>query len=293
MPTMAPTRESQILSGKNIADNILEEVALQVREIKERHHLSPFLMAIQVGFDPATQVYLQSQQKMLQKAGINYNVIELSQDISTRQLLEIIKRVNNDPVVNGVIVHHPLPEHIDAKKIQWGINPRKDVEGVTPHNLGRLFLGAGGLYPCTALSILALIKATGVDLKGKEVTIVGHSSIVGKPTAMLLLNEEATVTICHYATSERGMLEYHVRNAEILVVAVGIPNLIPGAWIKDGAIVIDAGINRSGGSIVGDVDFPGALKRAGYITPVPGGVGKVTTAYLVKNTLQAFKAVIK
>lgn len=289
MSSLSVSYGNKILSGKKIASKILEDVAIQVKELKAEHNISPFLMAIEVGFDPATQVYMNSQKKMAQKAGINYESIELSKSISQERLVDVISKVNKNPTVNGVIVHLPLPEHINASAIQWNITVKKDVEGVTPHNLGRLFLGTDGLYPCTAESILALIKATGVEIKGKEVTIVGHSDIVGKPTAILLLKEEATVTICHYATTERGMLEYHVRNAEILVVAVGKPNLIPGDWIKEGCIVIDAGINQVGKSIVGDVDFERAIEKASFITPVPGGVGAVTVAYLMQNTINALK----
>lgn len=293
MNTLSVQYKGKLLSGGEIADNILDEVIEDVKNIKNKYSITPLLASIVVGSDPATDVYMKSQKKMAKKAGINYEAIELSKSISQNQLIGIIEKVNHDPKINGLIIHLPLPEHINTSAIQWSINAKKDVEGLTPYNLGRLFLGADGLYPCTAESILALIKATGVDIKGKEVTIVGHSAIVGKPTAMLLLKEEATVTICHYATTQRGMLEHHVKNAEILVVAVGRPNLIPGEWIKEGCIVIDAGINQVGNSIVGDVDFQGALNKASFITPVPGGVGKVTVAYLMKNTVTALKWQLK
>nr|WP_278279215.1 hypothetical protein [Syntrophomonas palmitatica] len=163
------------------------------------------------------------------------------------------------------------------------------MEGVTPQNLGRLFLGVPGLMPCTAQAIVALIKSTGVDLNGREVTVVGHSDIVGKPCAIMLLKEEATVSICHYATDKRGLLEEHVKRAEILIVAAGKPGLIKGEWVREGAIVIDAGINSLGDRIVGDVDFDSAKQRASFITPVPGGVGAVTVAYLMKNTVEALR----
>lgn len=289
MNTLSVHYKSKILLGEKIANNILDEVTQDIDKIKDEYNVTPFLASIVVGSDPATDVYMKSQRKVAKRIGINFEAIELSKSISQNQLIGIIEKVNYDPKINGLIIHLPLPEHIDTSTVQWNINAKKDVEGVTPHNLGRLFLGADGLYPCTAESILALIKATGVDIKGKEVTIVGHSAIVGKPIAMLLLKEETTVTICHYATSQRGMLEHHVRNAEILVVAVGRPNLIPGEWIKEGCIVIDAGINQVDNSIVGDVEFQGALNKAGFITPVPGGVGKVTVAYLMKNTVAALK----
>lgn len=288
MNALHDVKKANLLYGKVIRDQILSEVAAEIEELKKQH-VAPFLMTIEVGNDPATAVYKESQRKLASQIGINYETIELSRNTSEERLLKMIDRINRDPVINGLMVHMPLPEHIDARKVQWSINSLKDVEGVTPYNMGKLFLGAEALYPCTAESIMALIKSTGVDLKGKEVTVVGSSSIVGRPVATMLLKEEATVSICHYQTSKRGMLEHHVRNAEILVVAAGVPNLIPGEWIREGAIVIDAGINRVGKDIVGDVDFEGALEKASYITPVPGGVGAVTVAYLMKNTVTALK----
>lgn len=292
MVAVSDAEKANILYGKPIRNRILEEINSQINELKTRN-ISPFLMTIEVGNDPATQVYMEAQRKLARKVGINYESIELSKNTSEERLLGIIDRINKDQSVNGLIVHMPLPGHIDSRKVQWSISSEKDVEGVTPQNLGRLFLGAEGLYPCTAEACVDLIKSTGVDLRGKEVTVVGHSSIVGRPVANMLLHEEATVSICHYATSQRGMLEHHVRNAEILVVAVGKANLIPGEWIREGAIVIDAGINQVDDGIVGDVDFEGASRRASYITPVPGGVGSVTVAYLMKNTLTALQRQLK
>lgn len=288
MNALYDTKKTNFLYGKVIRDQILSEVSAEIDELKKKN-LAPFLMTLEVGNDPATAVYKESQRKLAAQIGINYETIELSKNTSQERLLKMIDRINRDPVINGLMVHMPLPEHIDAREVQWSINSFKDVEGVTPYNMGKLFLGAEALYPCTAEAIMALIKSTGVDLRGKEATVVGSSSIVGRPVATMLLKEEATVSVCHYATSQRGMLEHHVRNAEILVVAAGVPNLIPGEWVKEGAIVIDAGINRVGKEIVGDVDFEGASRRASYITPVPGGVGAVTVAYLMKNTVTALK----
>lgn len=286
MESLSILEKSQILYGKDLAREILADVSREVKELR-KHNILPFLMTIQVEGDRASRVYLEAQKRIAYKVGINYESIELSRTTSTARLLGIIDRINRDKFINGLIINLPLPAHLDIRQIQWSINRTKDVEGVTPHNIGRMFLGGRGLKPCTAQAIIALIKSTGIDIKGKEVTVVGHSAIVGKPTAILLLNEEATVSICHYATSERGMLEEHVKNAEILVVAAGKPDLIKGEWIKPGAIVIDAGINNVEGRIVGDVEFDTACKRAAYITPVPGGVGLVTTAYLMKNTIKA------
>lgn len=279
---------NQVLHGKSVADRILDEVSSQVQAMKEQG-ISPFLMTLEVGNDPASQVYHDAQRRVAHRAGINYESIELSAATSQSRLLGYVDRINKDGFINGLIVHVPLPEHIDSRAIQPAIDRKKDVEGVTPCNLGGLFLGAQGLRPCTAQAIVALIKSTGVELRGREVTIVGHSDIVGKPVALLLLHEEATVSVCHFATYQRGNLEEYVRNAEILVVAVGKPDLIKGEWIREGAVVIDAGINTVGDQIVGDVEFAPAQERASYITPVPGGVGTVTTAYLMKNTLEALR----
>lgn len=280
--------DSRILYGKKLADTILEDVTREVEELKQSG-VEPFLMILTAEDDPAAKVYQESQRRVARQVGINYETIELSPVTSEQRLLNYVDRINRDPYINGLMISLPLPEHINTKMMQWSIARKKDVEGVTPCNLGGLFLGTEGLRPCTAQAILALIKSTGIDLRGKETVVVGHSEIVGKPTAMMLLHEDATVSVCHYATSQRGLLEEHVRNAEILVVAVGKPGLIKGEWIKEGALVIDAGINSVDDRIVGDVEFESALERAAYITPVPGGVGGVTVAYLMKNTLEALQ----
>jgi len=285
-------KDSKILSGRKLAKTILDEVAREVEELKKAGH-EPFLMTLAVGDDSASRVYRESQRRVAKQVGINFETIELSPTTSQERILRYVDRVNRDPLINGLIVNLPLPEHINTNTIQWSIARKKDIEGVTPGNLGGLFLGIEGLRPCTALAILALIKSTGIEIKGKEVVIVGHSAIVGKPTALLLLQEDATVTVCHYATTERGLLEYHVRNAEILIVAVGKPGLIKGEWIKEGALVIDAGISNVNDKIVGDIEFESALERAACITPVPGGVGPVTTAYLMKNTIEALRWQLK
>lgn len=278
--------KAEVLYGKPIADQVLAEVAVGVKELSEQN-ITPLLMTVEVGDDPASRVYHQSQRRTAELVGINYESVQLSEGTSQERLVSILNNINRDPYINGLMLHVPLPAHIDTKAMQWSIHSKKDVEGVTPHNLGRLFLGVPGLMPCTAQAIIAMIESASIDLKGKEITIVGHSDIVGKPTAVLLLKHDATVTVCHYATAQRGMLEDHVRRAEILVVAVGKPEIIKGEWIREGAVVIDAGINARGDTIVGDVEFEEAARRAAYITPVPGGVGSVTVAYLMKNMLEA------
>lgn len=281
--------KGNVLYGKLARDKLLGEIREEVKKIRESEGKSPLLMTLEVGDHPASKVYLSSQRKTAEEVGINYESIQLSAETSQARLLNIINDINKDPYINGLIMHMPMPRHINPKIAQWSISQKKDVEGVTPSNLGQLFLGMPALVPCTAQSIVALIKSTGIDLKGKEVTVIGHSDIVGKPVAHLLIQEEATVTVCQLSTFRRGFLEKHVRNAEILIVAAGHPGLVKGEWIKEGAIVIDAGITAVEDKILGDVEFDEARTKADYITPVPGGVGLLTTAYLMKNTLEALK----
>ncbi|MGE5381674.1 MAG: bifunctional 5,10-methylenetetrahydrofolate dehydrogenase/5,10-methenyltetrahydrofolate cyclohydrolase [Methylocystaceae bacterium] len=279
---------AEILHGKPIAQRILNSVADEVEELKKQE-INPLLMTIEVGDNPASKVYLNAQQKVADQVGISCEFIQLSPSISQTRLLKVVNNINRDISINGVIMHVPLPEHLNTQAAQWHISSSKDIEGVTPANLGVMFLGGKSLVPCTAKAMVEMIKSTGTELRGKEVVVVGSSNIVGKPLSILLLGEMCTVTICHIATSERGLLEEHVRNADIVAVAVGVPHLIKGEWIKDDAIVIDAGINTVDGKLVGDVDFEAAKEHAAWITPVPGGVGTVTTALLMKNTIEAVR----
>jgi len=208
---------------------------------------------------------------------------------SYENFTDFIHKLNADKEVNGVIVQTPLPQHIDYKKISEHISAQKDVEGMHPLNMGQVIFGRPRIASCTASAVMELLNSTGIDLYGKEVVVVGHSEIVGKPLALLLLEKFATVTVCHIGTSKAGKLEDHVRRAEVLIVAVGKPGLIKGEWIKEGAIVIDVGINQVGNKIVGDVEFEEAEKRASHITPVPGGVGPLTVAILMRNLIEATK----
>ncbi|HQL65796.1 MAG TPA: bifunctional 5,10-methylenetetrahydrofolate dehydrogenase/5,10-methenyltetrahydrofolate cyclohydrolase, partial [bacterium] len=249
----------------------------------------PKLVAIQVGENSSSQVYLNAQKKNCQTMGILHEVKNLEPDISESELINFIEEMNKDKSVTGIILQLPLPQGMDVRKIQSRISPEKDVEGVNPANLGWIVYGRPLLAPCTALAVKELIYSTGVDLYGKEVVMVGHSDIVGKPVALLLVDKFATVCICHIGTSDKGMLEQHVKRAEILIVAVGKAHLIKGEWIKEGSIVIDVGINKLNDKIVGDVEFETAKEHAGWITPVPGGVGPITTAVLLRNTIIAAK----
>lgn len=277
---------NNILFGKEPANAILEYVSDNTQRLKAAG-VNPHLVTVQVGEDPASQVYLASQMRSAEKVGIKSELVNLPETASQGEVMKTIEQMNNDPAVHGIMLHMPVPRHLDGRALQWAIDGKKDVEGVTPYNLGRLFLGQPGLAPCTALSAIELIKMTGVKLRGLEAVVIGRSDIVGKPVSLMLTSLDCTVTLCHSGTSERGTLRNHVERADILVASIGKPNFVPGEWIKPGAIVIDVGINYVGGKLVGDVEFEEAVKRAAFITPVPGGVGTVTVAYLCKNLIDA------
>lgn len=280
---------AQLIDGKAVAGRVKQELKKEIAKLKEKHKSFPLLLAVQVGENPASAAYLKSQKKGCEEVGIDYQVRQLPQETSEEGLIQFIREKNQDGKTTGIILQMPLPQQINAEKVQEAIDPSKDVEGVNPQNMGMLVYGWPGLAPCTALAVMELIKSTGTSIKGKQVTLVGHSSLVGKPLALLLLSspfDSATTTVCHIATRD---LAAHTRRAEILIVAVGKAGLIKGDMIKEGAIVIDVGINRVEGKIVGDVVFEEAKEKASLITPVPGGVGPVTTAMLLKNTVEAWK----
>lgn len=281
--------EGKIIDGKSIAGKIKEELKGEIEVFKKTG--APLkLTAVQVGENPASAVYTKAQKNNCEKLGIGYELRTLDSGSSQEEIVEYIKKLNQDDTVTGIILQLPLPQEISPVEVQSAIDVSKDVEGVNPANLGWIIYGKPKLLPCTAAAVVELIASTGIDLYGKEVVMVGHSDIVGKPVALLLVNKFATTSICHIGTGERGLLPEHVKRAEILIVAVGKAHLIKGEWIREGAIVIDVGINRVEGKILGDVEFESAKDRASWITPVPGGVGPVTTAMLLKNTVMAAKS---
>jgi methylenetetrahydrofolate dehydrogenase (NADP+)/methenyltetrahydrofolate cyclohydrolase len=273
----------QLLEGKPLAEKIKAEIRVAVAGLQR----APVLSSIMVGTNAGAQAYVNSQGKNAQNLGIEYQLHQLPDTTAQGQLIAFIQQLNSDPRVNGVIVQMPLPPQIDYKKISEFIHPDKDAEGMHPANIGRVMFGKARIVPCTAAACMELIGASGCDLYGREVVVVGHSEIVGKPLGLLLLDKFATTTVCHIGTSKAGKLEEHVRSAEVLVVAVGKAGLIKGAWIKEGAIVVDVGINRVADKIVGDVEFEEAAKRASWITPVPGGVGPLTVTMLMRNVVAA------
>lgn len=276
---------AKLLEGKPLAESIKEEIRQEIKSCG----LKPVLASIQVGENAGAESYARAQKKTAESLGIEYRFSKLPPETTQDSLVEFIRKLNQDQDISGIIIQMPLPQNIDYKKISQYIAPDKDVEGMHPQNIGKIIFGKAKILPCTPAACMQLLKSTGTELYGKEAVVVGHSEIVGKPLALLLLEEFATVTTCHIGTSKAGKLEAHVRGADILIVAVGKANLIPGDWVKDGAIVIDVGINRVGEKIVGDVDFENASKRAAFITPVPGGVGPLTVTMLMKNVVAACK----
>ncbi len=286
---MVNVMEAQLLEGKKIAEKLKTEILREVETLSKKLGLTPTLRAIQVGEDPASELYLKSQKRAAESCGIKHEVTTLPASIEEKDLIGEIERANRDSKVHGIIVQMPLPKSFRTDRVLDAIHPDKDVEAVTTSNLGKLVIHKEGLAPCTARACIRLIEETGVDVYGKEGVVIGSSKIVGLPAFLLMIGKKITSTICHTGTFKSGTLESHIRRADVLIVSAGKPNLIPGAWIKQGAIVIDVGINRVDGKTVGDVEFETAKKRAAFITPVPGGVGPLTTMILMENLVTALK----
>ena len=279
-----------ILDGKALSDKIKENIKRETKELKEKG-IVPGLAVILVGDNPASHTYVRMKEKACEMTGIYSIVHKMPLDISEEKILETIRMMNNNPNIDGILVQLPLPPQIDAQKILDSIDPRKDVDGFHPFNVGRLVLGLDCFVPCTPLGVMRLLKEYNIDVKGMDACVVGASNIVGKPMMNLLLNSFATVDICHIYTKD---LKSHTKRADILIVGVGKPNLITKDMVKEGAIVIDIGINRlENGKLVGDVDFENVAPLTSYITPVPGGVGPMTIAMLLENTLKAAKGRLK
>jgi methylenetetrahydrofolate dehydrogenase (NADP+)/methenyltetrahydrofolate cyclohydrolase len=274
-----------VIDGKQVSSQIRQELAGEVRDLKNQG-LTPGLAVILVGENPASQVYVRQKEKGCSEVGISSIKHELSSSTTEDELLELIDKLNKDSSIHGILVQLPLPKQINEEKVLMAIDPAKDVDGFHPINVGALMVGSGTLLPCTPKGIIELLKRYNADLNGKNAVVVGRSNIVGKPVALLLLRENATVEICHSRTRD---LKEHTKKADVLVAAVGRPKFITGDMIKAGAYVIDVGVNRLEKGLVGDVDFEAAKEVAAAITPVPGGVGPMTIAMLLKNTVIAAK----
>ena len=277
---------AQIISGTQLASQIKSNVAQQISQYVAQGKRAPSLAVILVGADPASQVYVGSKRKSCAEIGITSKSYDLPETTTEQALLELIEELNQDTKVDGILVQLPLPKHIDSTKVIEQISPEKDVDGFHPYNVGRLCQRIPTLRACTPYGVMKLLETTGISFYGKHAVIVGASNIVGRPMALELLLAGCTVTVTHRFTED---LASHIRQADILVVAVGKPKFIKGEWIKEGAVVVDVGINRLEGKLVGDVEFDIAAQRAAYITPVPGGVGPMTVAMLMQNTLSAYK----
>lgn len=274
----------KLIDGKQLAQKRREEVKLAVEELKKQG-IQPGLAVILVGEDPASQVYVRNKEKACQEVGFHSEVYRLPEQTTQEEVLQLIDRLNRDDAIHGVLVQLPVPKHIDEKAVIHAISPKKDVDGFLPENLGSLLIGEPAFEPCTPKGCIDLIKETGIEITGKKAVVVGRSNIVGKPVAMMLLRENATVTICHSKTKN---LKEELLTADIVVAAVGKANFITGDMIKPGAVVIDVGINRlENGKLAGDVDQASLEGHDCWLTPVPGGVGPMTITMLMKNTLES------
>jgi methylenetetrahydrofolate dehydrogenase (NADP+)/methenyltetrahydrofolate cyclohydrolase len=287
---------AKIISGIEIAKQIREELKKEIAELKEKHGVTPGLATILVGDDPASRVYVGQKEKSCNNLGIYSEKINLPGDISEKELLSLIEKLNRDSRIHGILVQLPLPKQIDESRVLYAIDPKKDVDGFHPVNVGKMVIGEKCFLPCTPHGILELLVRSGVQTEGAEVVVVGRSNIVGKPVLNLMLQKRpagnATVTLCHTRTKD---MVFHTKRADILIVATGHPKTVTGDMVKEGVVVIDVGVNRIGKTpegkaiLVGDVDFESVKEKASAITPVPGGVGPMTIVMLMKNTVEAAK----
>lgn len=276
-------RSVAILDGEKTAQKVRAELKQKISSHVKKG--MPGLAAVLVGDNSASHVYVNRKEKALKETGFYSEIHRLSAHVSENELLNLIDKLNTSPVIDGILIQLPLPAHISQSKILYAVSPQKDVDGFHPNNLGRLVSGDPLFIPCTPKGILTLLRENHIEISGKKAVVVGRSLIVGKPMALLLLQENATVTLCHSKTKE---LEKECRRADILVVAAGKPQFIKSSFIKDGAVIVDVGIHRQKNKLVGDVDFDEAKQKASYITPVPGGVGPMTIAMLLQNTWESF-----
>ena len=273
-----------LIDGKKLSALIREQIKLAASEFERKYGRKIGLAVILAGENPASKIYVRNKIVACEETGIKSFEYYLPESVTTEQLLELVETINSDENIDGLLVQLPLPKGVDEKTVLKAVSPAKDVDGFHAVNAGNLLLGNPCLAACTPSGIISLIKSTGVEINGKNAVVVGRSNIVGKPVAVLLLNENATVTVCHSKTAD---LKKHTLEADILVVAVGIKEFIKGDMIKKGAVVIDVGMNRADGKLYGDVEFDSAKERASFITPVPGGVGPMTITMLLKNTVKA------
>ena len=276
---------AQIIDGKAISKLVREEIAAEVVEFKKKYDSAPGLAVIIVGNDPASQVYVRNKKRGCEEVGFYSESYELPAETTQEELIALVERLNNDDKIHGILVQLPLPKHLNETEVLLKIKPEKDVDAFHPYNVGKIMIGNHDLLPCTPAGVMVLLEKSGIDVSGKKCVVIGRSNIVGKPMAMLLLHANGTVTICHSRTQN---LKEVCREADILVASIGKPEFVKGDMVKEGAVVVDVGINRKeDGKLCGDVDFAEVEPKASYITPVPGGVGPMTITMLLKNTLTA------
>jgi methylenetetrahydrofolate dehydrogenase (NADP+)/methenyltetrahydrofolate cyclohydrolase len=280
----------QLIDGKSLSKKVQDYVQLEVEKLKKERGIVPGLAVVIVGDDPASHAYVSMKEKACKNVGFYSIAHKMPNTITQEEIIEIIEMMNHNPHIHGILVQLPLPAHIDTNRILEVVNPKKDVDGFHAYNVGRMVTGLESFVACTPLGVMKMFEEYNIELEGKDVVVVGASNIVGKPMASLLLNANATVTVTHIYTKD---LASHTKRADIVIVGVGVPALIKADMVKEGAIVIDIGINRlEDGSLVGDVDFDAVAPKCSYITPVPGGVGPMTIAMLLSNTLHAAQQVV-
>jgi len=273
---------AKVIDGRQIAKEIRKEISEEVTKLK----VKPKIITIKIGKDPSSELYLRLRDNACKEVGINSNHLDLDENISKDNIIKAIQKLNSDVNIHGILIQYPIPDHISQNMLMRTVDPKKDVEGFNPQNMGRTLLGDEYLVPCTPLSVLTILKYENVNLEGKEVVIVNHSNIVGKPLAALLLNRNATVSIVHVFTKD---IKLYTTQADILITATGIPKLIKNDHVKEGTFVIDVGIIKTKDGVCGDVDFTSVKEKVGKITPVPGGVGPVTIACCLRNMLKTYK----
>ncbi len=276
----------KIVYGKKLAEKIRIKTTKEVEHLKSIYKITPNINTIKIGDNPSSELYFRLRNNACNKAGITTSHLDFRKNVTEKKILKTIDELNSNKNIHGILIQFPIPDHISSNKLMSAIDPEKDVEGFNPYNMGKTIIGDEYIVPCTPLAILTILKHEKIDLKGKEIVIINHSTIVGKPLTTLLLNRNATVTVCHIFTKDT---KQHSSNADIIITATGIPGLITKDYVKNGAFVIDVGIAETNDGISGDVNFDSVKEKAGKITPVPGGVGPVTIACSLENMLKTYK----
>jgi methylenetetrahydrofolate dehydrogenase (NADP+)/methenyltetrahydrofolate cyclohydrolase len=281
---------AKVIDGRKIAKELRNTISKEVEQLKSKYQIIPNIVTIKIGSDPSSDLYLRLRNKACEEVGIKSSSLEFSETVNEKEVLESINKLNHDSSVHGILIQLPLPNHISYDKLINSLNPKKDVEGLTPYNMGRTLIGDEHIIPCTPLSVLTILKYEKTKLEGKDVVIVNHSNIVGKPLSVLFLNRNASVSVVHVFTKD---LKSYTSKADILVTAAGVSKILKKEYVKNNAFVIDVGIIKTKDGLCGDVDFDSVIEKAGKITPVPGGVGPVTVASSLKNMIITFKNCIE